>query len=49
MFAHTDLLCLRTSIRAGDYDIQVSPGQDVILYLALAVCIDKMHHEATRK
>ncbi|ELR19075.1 uncharacterized protein ACA1_236630 [Acanthamoeba castellanii str. Neff] len=33
----------------GDYDIHVSPGQDVILYLALAVCIDKMHYEATRK
>lgn len=33
----------------GSYTIRISPGVDVLFYLAVAVCIDKMHYEANRK
>jgi hypothetical protein len=28
--------------------VAISPGMDVLLYLAIATCIDRIHHEVER-
>jgi len=36
------------SLSSGTYAITMKKGEDVMLYLAYAVAIDKMHHEAAQ-
>jgi len=36
------------SLSSGTYSITIKKGEDIMLYLAYAVAIDKMHHEAAQ-